>query len=215
MNEMHDEEQHRLQHQLEPDYDPHEIHRLRLLLDAANRQKRDVESVRNDSQVESAKGRVDFYDRLTIGSGATIAALVSFLGTHSEKLQPRWILRSALISLVLTMLASLFRNYRYPNYVLQIHKISWINCCRYEQQCRLNLIRAEPGTVSIRTGQPIDSDTVTESIGKSDQEIEALLKECLEASEHLRKQWTYAQFASIGFAALAMIFLVWLAIANF
>ena len=33
--------------------------------------------------------------------------------------------------------------------------------------------------------------------------------------ERLRKQWTYSQFASLSFALLAIILLVWLAIANF
>jgi hypothetical protein len=116
--------------------DPVDVQRLRLLLDGADKQLQKVEADREQSQLEGAKGREDFYDKLTIGAGATIAALVSFLGSHSTRLQPTWIFRGALISLVLTMIASLYRNYRYPNYVLQIHKISRIRCIRYQQQCK-------------------------------------------------------------------------------
>jgi hypothetical protein len=195
--------------------DPQEIHRLRLLLDSADKQLQKVNTDREQYQIESAKGRVDFFDKLTIGAGATIAAIVSFLGAHSGKLQPSWIFRAALISLVLTMVASLYRNYRYPNYVLQIHKISWIRCSRYQQQCRLNCFRADPTAVSIQTGQPIDVPKTVEEFQKSDAELETILKDNEKLSERMNKEWVYSQFLSISFATLAMIFLAWLAFASF
>ena len=194
---------------------PQEIQRVRLLLDGADKQLQKVDADREQSQIESAKGRVGFYDKLTIGSGATIGALVSFLGAHSTKLQPTWILRGALIFLILTMAASLFRNYRYPNYVLQIHKISAIRCCRYQQQCRLNCLKADPTALSIQTGLPIDLPKTLKEFEKSDKELETISAENEKVGERLRKQWTYAQSLSISFATLAMVFLVWLAIANF
>jgi hypothetical protein len=130
-------------------------------------------------------------------------------------LQPPWILRGALISLVLTIVAGLFRNYRYPNYVLQIHKISWIRCSRYQQQCRLNCLKADPTAISIQTGQPIDLSKTIKEFEKSDKDLEAVLKDNEKTGERLRKEWPYAQSLSIAFALLAMIFLVWLAIVNF
>ncbi len=213
MGDLHDVSQQLMQPQRAAD--PVEVQRLRLLLDGADKQLRKVDSDREQSQIEGANGRVDFYDKLAIGSGATIAALVSFLGAHSTKLQPTWILRGALISLVLTMIASLYRNYRYPNYVLQIHKISWIRCSRYQQQCRLNCLKADPTAISIQTGQPIDLAQAVKDFEKSDEELETILKDNEKSGEHLRKQWTFAQFLGIGFATVAMVFLVWLAIANF
>ena len=194
--------------------DPVEIQRLRLLLEGAKKQLREVQANTEQSQIEGAKGRVDFYDKLAIGSGATIAALVSFLGAHSAKLQPAWILRGALISLVLTIVASLVRNYRYPNYVLQIHKISWIRCTKYEQECRANCLKVEPAAIGIQTGQPIDLQAV-KGLEKSNEDLEVVLRDNEKLGERLRKQWTAAQFFAISFAALAMVFLVWLAIANF
>jgi hypothetical protein len=195
--------------------DPVEVQRLRILVDGANKQLQKVNADTEQSKIEGAKGRVDFYDKLTIGAGATIAALVSFLGAHSTKLWPTWILRGALISLVLTIIASLFRNYRYPNYVLQIHKISFIRASRYEQQCRLNYFKADPATISIQTGQRIDLPEFVKDVEDSDEELETTLKEAGKLSERLLKQWTYAENLAIGFATLAMVFLVWLAIANF
>jgi hypothetical protein len=192
-----------------------EIQRLRLLVEGANKQLQKVNADTEQSQINAAEGRVDFYDKLTLGSGATIAALVSFLGAHTTKLQPTWILRGALISLVLTMIASLFRNYRYPNYVLQIHKISFIRCTRREQQCRLDCLKADPTAIDIKTGQPINLPEFAQDIERADKELETIQEESERLGERLRKQWTYAQFLAISFATLAMCFLVWLAIANF
>jgi cell division protein FtsB len=195
--------------------DPQEIQRLRLLHEGAVKQLQKVESDKERDQLDSAQGRVGFFDKLTIGAGATIAALVSFLGAHSSKLQPAWILRGALFFLALTMVAALFRNFRYPNYVLQIHKISWIRCTRYEQQCRLNYIKADPTVVSITTGEPIDVATLVEECKKSETEIEQLDQESARVAERLRKQWAYAESLCISFACIAVILLLWLAFVNF
>jgi hypothetical protein len=98
---------------------------------------------------------------------------------------------------------------------LQIHKISWIRCTRYEQQCRLNYIKADPSVFSFTTGEPIDVAKLVEECEKSETEIEQVIQESTRAAERLRKQWAYAQFLCISFACLAMIFLVWLAFVNF
>lgn len=191
-----------------------------MLWENANKQLQKVNSDIEGSQIEAAKGRADFYDKLTFGAGATIAALVSFLGVHSTKLHPAWIFRGALLSLVLTVVAGLFRNYRYPNYVLQIHKISFIRCTRFEQQCRLNFYevdhQADPDAIiALQTGKPFNMSQFTKDIEKANEELEPVLRNTERIAERLQKQWTYAQNFSIGFALIAAIFLVWLAIANF
>lgn len=192
-----------------------EVHRLRVLLESAHKQLQKVNGDKEKSQIESAKARSDFYDKLAIGAGATIAALVSFLGSHFSKLHPVWILRGSLISLVLVIAASLFRNYRYPNYVLQIYKISWIRCTRYEQECRLNCLKAEPHAIGLQSGQPIRNSNAVEELAKSNAELGALLKDEEAKGERMMRQWTMAQLLAISFATLSMVLLVWLAIANF
>ena len=135
--------------------------------------------------------------------------LLSYLlGTHAAKLQPPWILRGALISLVLTIVAGLFRNYRYPNYVLQIHKISWIRCSRYQQQCRLNCLKADPTAIS-DSDRPANRlvQNYQRMLRSQDKDLEAVLEDNEKTGERLRKEWTYAQSLSIAFALLAMIFL--------
>jgi hypothetical protein len=69
-----------------------------------------------DAYLEAATQRTSFFEKIAIGSGATIAALVSFLGTHAAGLHPHWVLRCSLVSLAIAMVSALYRNYMYPHY---------------------------------------------------------------------------------------------------
>ncbi len=192
-----------------------EIQRLSLLLDGADKLLRKTETDIEQIQVDSAQERVEYFEKLTIGAGAAIAAIVTFLGSHSTTLHPHWILRSSLVFLGFAMLAGLFRNFRYPNYVMQIRKVSWIKATLYQAKCRLDLMKADPAAVDIRTGQVIDIVQKMKEFAEDDKESSAILKQNEEIGERLRKQWTYAEWFCLTFLFLEMVSLVWLALANF
>jgi hypothetical protein len=73
-----------------------------------------------DLQIDSGAEKAQYFEKLAIGSGAAIAAMVSFLGGHTGRLQPAWIPRCSLVSLVIAMFAALYRNFRYPFYVTAV-----------------------------------------------------------------------------------------------
>jgi hypothetical protein len=62
--------------------------RLKTLHDAANANLNEALKTANQTQIDIAKERTQFFEKLAIGSGATIAAMVSFFGAHSQRLQP-------------------------------------------------------------------------------------------------------------------------------
>lgn len=195
--------------------DSQELQRLRMLVEAADKQLRKSEADIEQSQIDSSQGRVEYFEKITIGAGAAIAALVSFLGSHSASLHPKWILRSSLVLLGLTMLAGLFRNFRYPNYVMQIRKISWIRCSRYQQRCRRDYLSADTTAVSIQTGQLIDTEKTMKELDESDVEVGQILEENETLGERMRKQWTYAEQLCLALAFLSMASLIWLGLSNF
>jgi hypothetical protein len=192
-----------------------ELQRLRMLAEAADKQLRKSEADIEQSQIDSSQGRVEYFEKITIGAGATIAALVSFLGSHSATLHPKWILRSSLICLGLTMLTALYRNFRYPNYVMQIRKISWIRCSRYQQRCRRDYLSEDTTAVSIQTGESIDTAKTLKELDESDVDVGQLLEENEKMGERLRKQWKYAENLCLTLAFLSMAFLIWLGLSNF
>ena len=116
--------------------DPHDATRLRHLLQNADQSLKDARADISQTQVDGAKEKTQYFEKLAIGSGASIAAIVSFLGTHTARLQPAWILRCSLISLAVALVAALYRNYRYMSYVFAVKERVWLEASRYQQQCK-------------------------------------------------------------------------------
>lgn len=134
---------------------PIDVERLNRLVEHAGKTVDAAAKELNEAQVDSAVGRKEYFERLTFGAGAAIAAIVSFLGTHGGKLQPAWIMRCSLISLVISMVAALYRNLRYPNCVLEVRRRIWLEARLDEQQHRKELFKAQP-SVDVHTGKAID-----------------------------------------------------------
>lgn len=101
-----------------PSFDPVEKARLETLLDGAKSHADNVEEQLFKTSISIATETTQYFEKVALGSGATIAAMVSFIGVHSGKLAPPYLLRSALVTLVVTMFAAMYCNWRYRHYVL-------------------------------------------------------------------------------------------------
>ncbi|MHB1795511.1 MAG: hypothetical protein ACYCPO_11135 [Acidobacteriaceae bacterium] len=191
-----------------------EIERLRLLLESASKEVSDAAHKLNDEQVDSAVSRKEYFEKLAIGAGAAIAAIVSFIGTHSGRLQPAWLLRCSLVSLVIALIAALYRNFRYPNYKLEVRKRIWMEALLKEQQCKKDFFSVNRGMIDIHTGQPISGQWAQEC-----EESDSRTKDAIDASSkrenRLLQEWHWAEYACVITIGIAMIALVWLAIRNF
>jgi hypothetical protein len=91
-----------------------EAPRLRTLYENAAERYSDRAKRFNEMQTDAATGRISFFQKITIGTGASIAAIVSFLGTKSHTLQPRWVLRASLVTLAFVLFTALLRNFLPP-----------------------------------------------------------------------------------------------------
>jgi hypothetical protein len=189
--------------------------RLRLLLQHADQQLEDAVKEINEAQVDSAKDRTQYFEKLTIGSGAVIAAIVSFLGAHSAKLQPAWMLRCSLVSLVIALTTSLYRNLRYPSYFIAVRNRIWIEACRQQQQSKNDVFQSEKNLIAIQTGEPIDMQEWTREFKKSDAGLEKLIGERVRRENRLLIEVRVAEYVCLSSVGLAMISLVWLALRNF
>src|ERR1700733_3746757 len=95
----------------------------------------------NQVQADAAKDRTQYFEKLTIGCGAAIAAIVSFLGATSDRhpLHPKWVLPTTVAVLSFAMFAALYRNYRYQNYLINVFKKAYLQACLQEQRCKNDL----------------------------------------------------------------------------
>jgi hypothetical protein len=189
--------------------------RLKILLDNASENLNKSIVGINQSQIDVANGRTAFFDRLTIGAGAVIAALISFLGSHASTLRPEWSLRCSLISLTLAILAGLYRSFRYPYYIIRAKKVIWIEAARYHQKIKGELIVASGPIIDLNTGNPINTAKVSKEYGASDIELENLINEESKVRDNLLKECHSAEAVCLAAIGVAMVSLVYLALCTF
>ncbi len=169
----------------------------------------------NQTQLDGAKERTQYFEKLAIGAGAAIAAIVSFLGAHAGRLQPAWILRCSLIALVVALIFALYRNLRYPTYVLAVRNRLWIEASRCQQQRKNDVFQVDRSVVSWQSGEPIDLQEWTAEFRKSDAGLETLVEDQLKRENRLLKEFKCAEYVCLSSITIAMLSLVWLALRNF
>ena len=91
---------------------PADAERLKKLLESAYTNATDVGNQAAQAHADIAKEKTQYFEKIALGSGATIAAVVSFVGVHAGRLKPPFLLRSALVTLVAAMVSSMYRNWR-------------------------------------------------------------------------------------------------------
>lgn len=189
--------------------------RTKLLLDHASEQLNKAVADINQSQIDVANGRTSYFDRLTIGAGAVIAAIVSFLGSHAATLHPEWMLRCSLVALVVVILAGLYRSFRYPYYIMQAKKVVWIEAELHHQRCKGEHIKTIGPSVNLHDGRLIDKTKLSRDYAESNAEVEVILKKQIALREHLLKECHVAEAFCLVATGVAMISLVWLALRTF
>ena len=194
---------------------PFELQRVQVLLQHASQHVSDTESEISRVQVDVAKERTQFFEKLMIGSGATIAAIVSFLSTRSTKLQPIWVMRSSLVLLVIAIVAALYRNYRYPYYFLAAKKWLWEKAKLYEQECKINCLKVDSSAVDLRSGERIDSESWIAGAEKSSVEVAVEIEKQNKLQERLFREIRISEYVCLAAIVLAVLSLVVLAFRNF
>src|ERR1035438_1104565 len=119
-----------------------EIQRLRSWYDEAAQDFSKKAKQINEYQIVAASDRVSFFEKVAIGAGASIAAIVSFLGAKSHPLEPRWVLRASLISLASVLFAALLRNFLYPFYLLAARNVEYSKAYREKEKRKAQCIKA-------------------------------------------------------------------------
>lgn len=170
----------------------------------------------NKTQVDTSKDRTQYFEKLTIGCGAAIAALVSFLGATSDKhpLHPKWLLHYTLFALVVAIYAALHRNYRYQDYLLMTAKKAWWESEREEQQ-RRNDLNQEAHTYGWQISKQIKIDEWNVTFLKLQSELEKKLVKLQKVEKRRWREINAMENICIGTALFAMVALVVIAFKNF
>ncbi len=166
------------------------------------------------SSIDIGKEKTQYFEKLTLGCGGTVALMVSYVGAHAGKLQPPFLLRSALITLVLAMMCGFYRNWRFPWYTFAVwaHR-DWI--AKRDRELARKAIISTGLATSNEDGKLIDPQTWLEDFSETEKMIAKNI-ETAKKEEKTAFDWTRrSEYAMLWLAALGMIQLVVLAWVNF
>ena len=195
--------------------DRREHERLSLVLKDATQHRVNAEAEFQQTQTQLSKDRTQYFEKITLGSGAAIAAVVSFVGSgHPGKLHPVWLLRSALIGLALSLIGALYRNWRHPYYLDAVIKSEYYEALRSEGRAKQELF-STGGAFGIGDGKRIDAEEWAMKNAPTDAALTAAIQNSKQLSRRPYKEVEIAEVATLSFAALAMSFLIALTWINF
>jgi hypothetical protein len=165
--------------------------------------------------LDGTKERTQFFEKLAIGSGATIAALVSFLGANDKRvLHPHWILRSALVALVVAMFTAMLRNYVYLHWAERFTNRVWLKKSHEELKARDNLYEQNASLMGKLEENPFDLGPWETGIPKG-APAQKFINTRVALDNRLKRAFTVAENVCLICIVVAIISLVSLALCNF
>jgi len=166
------------------------------------------------ASIDVAKEKTQFVEKIALGIGAVITAIVSFMGSHCGNLRPIWIVRAALVLLVLALFLALFRNWIYSFYTLVFHLRLDYEAKQRLEDAKANFIQCFPAA-DRETGTKIDSKDFLEQHKSNKKERDAAIAKLLKREDRIMFAAKYSEIFALCFAATAIAGLVVIAWTSF
>lgn len=168
--------------------------------------------------LDIGKEKTQFFEKIALASGGTIALVVSFVGAHVGRLQPPWLLRSALVTLVLAMVGATYRNWRFPFYLLANYNRQYLEAKRESIRREAEYLRAS-NTIPV-AGAGTDTRAVSiaeynQQVIEDDKIFEKKIGECKRQEDRSFKTVQVVEYITLGLLTVGMGMLVGLAWRNF
>jgi hypothetical protein len=189
-----------------------EIQRLRSLHDEAAQDYSRKANQLNEYAIVAANDRVSFFEKVAIGAGASIAAIVSFLGAKSHPLEPRWVLRASLISLAFALFSALLRNYLYPFYLFAARQVEYSKAYREREKRKAQCVKAMPVNINWDTGEQIDPTKFVIDWELDDKQSASAIETLEKRKTRYFRGWKWSEvacLAAIVVSSLWLVLLVW------
>jgi hypothetical protein len=194
--------------------DPSEASRLQILYDNAVKSAREVNQRTVQATLDIAKEKTQYIEKIALANAGTIALVVSFVGSHSGKLQPPWLLRLALVALFVAMISAMFRNWIYPFYLYAVHARQDFIAKREKEQCRLAFAKGVPA-LSLQDGNPIDVAEVEANVKEADEFLAGAIAKARTRENRALDAANYSEWISLVLTVTGMTLLIALAWLNF
>jgi hypothetical protein len=199
--------------------DPIERARLQQLYKAAGSTLSETADRSNQVLSDSAKATKEFFEKIALGAGASIAAIVSFLGAQNVHLHPRWLLRSALVSLFVTAFFAMYRLLRMPYYHLAASNRQYFEAKKQHEEQKWSSYeydsRSGVQITDVHTGHPFDLAAAKATMSHNVETLDDVIKQQKRREGWLWFEVKWAGRMSIISGGAALLSLTTLAWVNF
>lgn len=183
-------------------------------LESARRQASDMNQRGVQVSVDIGKERMQFFEKIALAAGGTIALVVSFVGAHASRLQPPWLLRSSLVTLVLSLVGATYRNWRFPYYLLANYNRQYLEAKRESMRRETEYVRAA-NAIPIADTRAVSLTEYDQQVVEDEKIFEEKITECKRQEEMSFKTVQIIEYVTLSLLILGMGMLVGLAWRNF
>jgi hypothetical protein len=194
--------------------DPIEQKRLSSLFESAVKRAQNANERAVQVSVDIGKEKTQYFEKIALACAGTIALVVSFVGSHTGRLQPAWLLRGALVTLLLGMIAAMYRNWKFPFYVLAHARRNDETAKRDKERCRRDYIVAVP-SLALEDGKPIDVEEFVRQFDEDEKVREERIKKCETQEDSTFNIVKQVEDAALTLTVVGMVLLIALAWKNF
>ena len=184
-------------------------------LESAREHARNMNQRAVQVSMDIGKEKTQYFEKLSLAAGGTIALVVSFVGSHAGRLQPPWLLRSALVALVLAMFSGMYRNWKFPFYLLATAAREDTLAKQNRDKCGHDYCVRFPSAGIDSGGKPLDLEKYQRDFDADTKIYEGLLAKCKKQEDSAFKAVMVVEYATLFLLATGMGLLVALAWKNF
>jgi hypothetical protein len=191
-----------------------EQQRLQALFNDAGKRASNMNKRAVQASLDIGKEKTQYFEKIALACAGTIALVVSFVGSHPGHLQPAWLLRCALITLVVAMMMAMYRNWRFSFYVLACYARQDLAAKQNKERARRDYIVAIP-TVAMEDGKLVDVNQWLAEFARDDKLFDDRITECQEQEDSAFIMTKRAEYVALVLTVAGMLMLIALAWENF
>ena len=140
--------------------------------------------------------------------------MVSFVGAHSGGLNPPWLLRSALVALVLAMITAMYRNWKYPFYLIAIYGRQYAAAQLERERSKRDFFVRTP-SIDPESGQLNDVQVIHAQFAQDEKALNDKIDECQRQEHSTFEQTKWLERLALALIVISMGMLIALAWRNF
>jgi hypothetical protein len=183
-----------------------EDHKARIL--AAQQKVLEANQRTSKASIEVGKEKVQFFEKIALGVGATIAAIISFVASSAAGIRAPNLLKCLLVMLVIALVAAMYRNWRYPFYSMSVWIRTEAAAKQRAEHCEYEMFADCPEIQIVEDGKPISHEAWNSEYLKRKEAIEKILENAVKRESRIFLEIQIVENASLLLIVLAIVLLV-------